>query len=132
MSEGAPDVPESKMRIRASRILSWLVILFLLWDASMKILKLAPALQGTMQLGYPERVIAPIGMALLLSVLLYAIPATSVWGAILLTGYMGGATATMVRVQNPWFLFPVGVSVLAWLGIYLRDCSLRAAVRIRK
>ena len=87
----------------------------------------------TLQLGYPESVIVGLGIVLLTCTVLYIIPTTSVLGAILLTGYLGGAVATHVRVGEGLFpvLFPVIVGVLIWLGLYLRDEPLRALVPLR-
>jgi hypothetical protein len=113
----------------AGRIISALLVLFMLFDGTIKVIKAAPAVEGTVRLGYPESVIVPIGVVALLCTVLYAIPRTSILGAILLTGYFGGATATQVRVQDPWFLFPVVFGVLAWVGLYLRDERLRTALR---
>jgi hypothetical protein len=124
----------SKKRQWAGRIVSGLVILFLLMDAGMKIMKAAAAVQGTVRVGYPESVVVGIGLVLLASTILYAVPQTSVLGAILLTGYLGGAVATNVRVGNPLFSFvlaPVYVGILTWLGLYLRDPRLRALVPFR-
>ena len=112
----------------AGRIITGLVVLFLLFDSSIKILKTAASVQGTVQAGYPVTEIVPIGITLLACVVLYLVPRTSVIGAIVLTGYMGGATATMVRMQSPWFLFPVAFGVLVWLGLFLRDRQLRHAI----
>ena len=75
--------------------------------------------------------VVPIGIVLLACIAVYLIPRTSVLGAILLTGYLGGATATQVRLENPWFLFPVGVGVLIWGGLFLRDDRLRALIPVR-
>jgi hypothetical protein len=75
---------------------------------------------------------AHLGLTLLLCVALYLVPRTSVLGAILITGYLGGATATQVRVEDPWFLFPVGLGVLVWLGLFLRDARLRALIPLRR
>jgi DoxX-like family len=124
----------SKRSLWAGRILSGLVVAFLLFDASLKVIKAVPAVQGTVRLGYPESVLVGLGLVLLASTVLYAIPQTSVLGAILLTGYLGGAVATNVRVGNPLFgyvLFPVYVGILAWLGLYLRDYRLRTLVPFR-
>jgi hypothetical protein len=93
-----------------------------------KLMKAAPAMEGTAKLGYPLSEVFPIGIVLLACVILYVIPRTAVLGAILLTGYLGGATATMVRVQDPWFLFPVVFGALVWLGLWLRDDRLRALI----
>jgi DoxX-like family len=72
-----------------------------------------------------------VGLALLASTILMLLPRTAVLGCILVTGYLGGATATQVRVQDPWFLFPVVLGGLAWLGLYLRDARLRALLPVR-
>jgi hypothetical protein len=122
----------SRAALWAGRIITGLVILFLLFDAVIKLIKLPAALEGTVRLGYPASVLVPLGVVLLTSVVLYAIPHTSVLGSILLTGYLGGATATQVRVQDPWFVFPVLVGALAWTGLYLRDDQLRALIPLRK
>ena len=121
----------SKKVLWTGRIISALIVLFLLFDAIIKVLKLAPAVEGTVRLGYPVAVIVPIGLTLLFCVVLYLVSSTSVLGAILITGYLGGATATQVRVEDPWFLFPVLLGVLVWLGLYLRDNRLRALIPLR-
>jgi len=124
--------PASKTSLWGGRILTALVVLFLLFDAGMKLLNLPPAVEGTAKLGYPTSVVVPLGMVLLACVLLYSIPRTSILGAILLTGYLGGATATNVRVQNPLILFPVSIGVLVWAGLYLRDEGLRTLIPLRR
>ena len=123
----------SKKAVLAGRILSALPTLFLLFDAIMKFVKPAPVIQGTVQLGYPESVITGLGIVLLVCTVLYAIPRTSVLGAILLTGYLGGAVATHVRVGGPLFnvIFPVVFGAVIWGGLYLRDERLRARVPLR-
>src|SRR5579859_4411485 len=108
----------------AGRIMSGLATLFLLLDAVMKVIKARVAVEGTVQAGYPESTVVGIGLSLLASTVLYAIPRTSVLGAILVTGYLGGAVATNVRVSATLFsylLTPVYVGVLVWGGLYLRD-----------
>jgi hypothetical protein len=124
----------SKTALWTGRILSALVGLFLLADGVAKLLKPAAVVQGTVELGYPESSIVGIGIVLLVCTLLYLIPRTSILGAILLTGYLGGATATHVRMGGPLFniLFSVLFGVLVWAGIYLRDERLRALVPFRK
>ena len=123
----------SKGRLWAGRIIGGLPALFLLVDAIMKFVKPEPVVKETVRLGYPESVIIGLGVVLLVSTILYLIPQTSVLGAILLTGYLGGAVATHVRVQEGWFpiLFPVVFGVLLWLGLYLRDDRLRALVPLK-
>jgi DoxX-like family len=121
----------SKKALWAGRIVSALPILFLLMDSVMKLVKPAFVVDATVKLGYQESTIVPLGIVLLTCVILYSIPQTSVLGAILLTGYLGGAVATHVRVGDPLFshvLFPVYLGVLIWLGIYLRDARMRALV----
>ena len=115
------------------RILSGLPTLFLLFDAVMKFVKPAPVIKGTVELGYPESVLFGLGVVLLICTILYAIPRTAVLGAILLTGYLGGAVATHVRVGGPLFdvIFPVIFGALIWGGLYLRDERLRALVPFR-
>jgi DoxX-like protein len=113
------------------RTLSGLAAVFLLLDSVMKVVKAAPAVKGTVELGYPESAVIGIGVALLIGTVLYLIPRTAILGAILLTGYLGGAVASQVRVANPLFshiLFPVYVAVFVWLGLFLRDAGLRALV----
>ena len=127
----AKESMTSNSSIWTGRIISALLILFLLFDATIKLLKAAAAVQGTVQAGYPEAVVRPLGIVLLLCVLLYSIPSTSILGAILLTGYLGGATATMVRTSNPLFWIPVICGVLIWLGLFLQDARLRVLIPLR-
>jgi hypothetical protein len=117
----------SKARLWSGWLLSGLPALFLLLDAVMKLLKPAVVVEATVQLGYPESAIAGIGIALLVSTILYIIPRTAILGAILLTGYLGGAVATHVRVGAGWFnvLFPVVFGTLLWGGLWLREQRLR-------
>jgi hypothetical protein len=127
----AQDSSVSKVSIWAGRIISGLVVLFLLFDSAIKLLVLAAAVEGTVHVGYPASVVRPIGIVLLACVLLYVIPRTTILGAILLTGYLGGATATLVRMSDPLFVLPVVIGVLAWLGIFLRDERLRTLMPLR-
>jgi len=118
----------------AGYILSAIPILFLLMDSVGKFLKPEPVVTGTVELGYSESVIIPLGIVLLICTLLYAVPQTAILGAILLTGYLGGAVATHVRVGSPLFthiLFPLYLGVFIWLGLYLRDKRLRGIVPMR-
>ena len=113
----------SNGRLWAGRILSGVAVAFLIMDGMVKVLRLAPAVTGTVELGYPESAVVPIGILVLIGVVLYAIPRTSVLGAIWLTGFLGGAVATHVRVGNPLFshtLFPIYVAAVAWGGLVLR------------
>ena len=110
------------------RVLSGFAVLFLTFDAAIKLLRLPMAIDGTTQLGYPAGVVLPLGVIQLVCLALYVIPRTSVLGAVLWTGYLGGAIATHVRLGNPLFthvLFPVYVALLLWGGLWLRDARLR-------
>jgi hypothetical protein len=117
----------------AGRIVSWLPALFLLVDGVAKVFKPAPVIEGTVRLGYAEGVILPLGIVLIVCTVLYLIPATAVLGAILLTGYLGGAVATHVRMGDGWFgvIFAISFGVLLWLGLYLRDSRIRELVPLR-
>ncbi len=128
----AAAVP-AKGALWAGRIVSWLVAAFLLLDGVAKLFKPAPVVEGTVKLGYPESVIIPLGIVLIVCTILYLIPRTAVLGAILLTGYLGGAVATHVRVGDGAFgiVFAVVFGVLVWLGLYLRDEQLRALLPLR-
>jgi hypothetical protein len=128
----ATDRAVSSKGLWAGRIISGLIVLFMLFDATVKLLRLPAALEGTVRLGYPASVVVPIGVVGLACIVLYLIPRTAVLGAVLLTGYLGGATATQVRVQDPWFIFPVFLGILAWAGLYLRDENLRALIPLKK
>ena len=131
MHSSTQTAPASNGMLWAGRIITALVALFLLFDSAMKLMKLPAAVQGTVRVGYPEGVVVPIGIVLLVSLVVYLIPRTAILGAILLTGYLGGATATMVRMSDRWFLFPVVVGVLVWTGLYLRDDQVRALIPVR-
>jgi len=115
----------------SGRIISGLITLFMLFDSGVKLAKAAPAVEGTARLGYPVWEVVPIGLVALLCVILYVIPRTAVLGVILLTGYLGGATATQVRMEDPWFVMPVLMGMLAWFGLYLRSESLRRIIPVR-
>ncbi|HXE13744.1 MAG TPA: DoxX family protein [Bryobacteraceae bacterium] len=117
----------SNAQLWTGRILSALLVLFLLMDGTMKLFKPASVLQATAQLGYAERDIVPIGMTLLVCTLLYILPRTAIFGAILLTGYFGGAIASQVRAANPTFnvIFAALFACLLWLGLWLRDGRVR-------
>lgn len=131
-SESQPG-PVSKKKLWAGRIISALPILFLLMDGVMKLMKPRIVVETTVLLGYPESVILPLGIVLLISTVLYLMPRTALLGAILLTGYLGGAVATHVRVGAGVFsvLFPVILGILIWFGLYLRDERLRALIPLR-
>jgi DoxX-like family len=119
----------------AGRIVSGIAVAFLSFDAAGKLLKVAPVVEGSMKLGYAESTIFPIGVLLLLGVVLYVIPRTSVFGAIYLAAYLGGAVATHVRVGSPLpshVLFPVYVAAFLWGGLALRNPRVLALVAGRQ
>lgn len=121
-NSGSFVIQPSKMARLAGRVISGVVILLLLQDALVRILYLDFAVEATVDLGYSPDLVVPIGIALLASTVLYAMTRTAVIGAILLTGYLGGAFATTVRLEEgPLVLLPVVAAVLVWLGLYLRD-----------
>src|SRR5262245_64030922 len=95
-------------------------VVFLLFDTLVKVLNLPVAVQGTVRLGYPANLVICIGIVELFCLAVYLYPSTAVLGAILLTGYLGGATATQVRVEDPWFVFPVAIGALVWAALVLR------------
>ncbi len=124
----------SKRMLWTGRIVGWLPGLFLLADSLAKFAKPAPVVDGTIKLGYSESIIVPLGIVLFVSTVLYLIPRTSVLGAILLTGYLGGAVATHARVGDPLFshtLFPVYFGIMLWAGLYLSDNRLRALLPLK-
>lgn len=124
----------SKANLWAGRIVGGFVALFLLFDGVAKLFKPAFVVDATVKLGYSESVIVPLGIVLVVCTILYLIPVTSVLGAILLTGYLGGAVATHVRTGEGMFpiIFPIIMGIMLWLGIYLRDTRLRTLVPLRQ
>ncbi len=121
---------ESKKAVWAGRIISTLIVLFMLVDGGGKVMKLAPYMEGTVKAGYAASLVVPLGILALVCTIVYAIPQTSILGAILMTGYFGGATATHVRLGQP-FYFPVVFGVLVWVALYLREARLRALIPLR-
>jgi len=133
MQSSIQTVPVSNKAFWAGRIMSGLVVLFLIFDGVVKVLNLAPAVEGTTQLGYPESLVPGIGILELICVAVYVIPRTAMLGAILLTGYLGGAVATQVRAGSDLFsvVFPVIIGLLLWGGLFLLDHRLRALIPLR-
>jgi hypothetical protein len=112
-----------------------LTVLFMLFDSLAKLALERHAISATTQIGYPVNAIRPLGAIALACTILYAIPRTSIIGAILLTGYLGGAVASKVRIDDPLFssvLFGVYFGLIAWGGLYLRDGRLRALIPVRR
>jgi len=132
MQSATQEASASRALIWVGRILSALIVSFMLFDGIIKVLKLPAAVEGTVRVGFPASLVVTIGVVALLCAVVYAIPRTSILGAILLTGYLGGATATQVRMQDPWFFFPIAIGVLVWAGIFLRDSRLRRLIPINR
>jgi hypothetical protein len=128
------DTPTAPALLWAGRIVSGLVVLFLTFDAVSKIIRVAPVVEASEKLGVPADTILGIGVVLLVCTVIYAIPQTAILGAILLTGYLGGATAIHVRAGNGMFpvAFPVAFGVLAWVGIVLREPRLLSTILLRQ
>jgi DoxX-like protein len=133
MQSNDSTAPPSKAMSWAGYAVSALPVLMLLASAIMKLARPAFVVEGFVKHGYPESMLVGLGIVELSCTILYLIPRTSVLGAILLTGYLGGATATHVRVAefSQAFLGPVPFGVLLWLGLYLRDPRLRALIPLR-
>jgi hypothetical protein len=122
----------SRAALWTGRVSSTLIALLLGLDALMKLLQIAPVIAGTTELGYDAHSVLPIGVVLAICVIAYVVPRTSLLGAVLLTGYLGGAVATHVRVGNPLLshtLFPLYVAAVIWGGLVLRDARLRAFLK---
>jgi hypothetical protein len=127
------SVPKNKLVI--GYVLTALVALFMTFDTVIKLLQLTPAVQGTVELGYPADRVQWIGIIELVAVGLYLVPRTSVLGALLLTGYLGGSIATHVRVGSPLVshtLFPIYVALMLWGGLYLRETRLHELLPFRR
>ena len=120
----------SKTSLWVGRILSASAVLLFVFTAMFSLLKPAAAMQGFVHYGYPDGALLRITIVEILCAIVYAIPRTAVFGAILLTGYLGGATATHVRVGEPPILAII-VSIAVWVGLYMRDARLRALIPLR-
>jgi len=133
MTGDSLQAPLSKAAVWAGRVISGLIVTFMLFDGVIKVIKIEPVMKACVELGIPEYTIQGIGIVLIVSTILYAIPQTAVLGAILLTGYMGGALQTHVRMGGPVFSVVFGAlfGVLIWLGLYLRDRRVRALIPVR-
>lgn len=117
---------------RTGLVLTVLLTLFLLVDSVTKLIQLPPVVEATMQMGFPAGSVAVIGGVLLGCLALYLLPRTAVLGAVLLTGYLGGAVCAQLRIEAPLFsntLFPVYVGVVVWVALYLRNAALRTLLR---
>jgi uncharacterized membrane protein YphA (DoxX/SURF4 family) len=123
--------PVSKKVLWTGYVLSALPVLLLLFSGSMKFVKSPQLTEGFTHLGWPGEYALGLGVLELTCTILYAIPRTSVLGAILLTGYLGGAIATHVRIGEPVFMHII-LGVLVWGGLYLRDPRLRVLMPLRR
>jgi hypothetical protein len=130
MQSATQDSAVANKALWTGRIISGILVLFMLFNCSISLFKPAFARAGFAHLGYPESLATGVAIAMFVCTVLYAIPSTSILGAILLTGYLGGATASHLRIGEP-FYFPVIVGVLVWLGLFLREERLRALVPLR-
>ena len=131
MASNAEPAPTSKWMLWGGYIASAIPVLMLLFSGVMKLVKPAFLVEEFERLGYTGNLAVGIGIVEIGCTVVYLIPRTSVFGAILLTGYLGGATATHVRIGDPSFFMPVILGVLVWLGLYLRDNRLRALLPLR-
>lgn len=120
--------PPSKSILWTGRVLSILAVLFMLFDSIGHIVKPAPVVQAFAQLGIPLHLAVTLGIIQLICILLYVVPQTAVLGAVLVTGYLGGAVAIHMRVGNPLFecIFPILIGIFFWAGLLLRTPRLRA------
>lgn len=133
MQSSAITMPVSTPALWAGRVVSALAVLFLSFDGVIKLLSLAPAVAATTQLGYPAGLVVGLGIIELACLAVYVIPRSAVLGAILLTGYLGGAIATQMRAGAPLasVVFPAIIGGLIWGGLFLRERRLRALVPLR-
>ena len=135
MSVAIDVAAPSRGRLWTGRVLSGIAVLFMLFDATIHFLRPEPVVQGFAKLGYPLTVAVPIAIIEFVCVVLYVIPRTSTLGAVLLTGYLGGAIAAQLRVGAPLFstlLFPIYVALFLWGGLYLRDPVVRTLMPVRR
>lgn len=130
MQSATQIAPASKRMLWTGRVLSALPVLLFVITGMFGLLNPVAALQGFAHYGYPDSAMLPITIVEIACVIVFVIPRTSVLGAILLTGYLGGATATHVRVGEPFFL-PIVAGVVVWAGLFLRDGRLRALIPLR-
>jgi hypothetical protein len=134
MTSATQAISVSSKAVWTGRIMSAIPVLFLLFDSIIKFTKIPAVLEAFTQLGYPVSLAPVIGTLELILLILYVIPRTSILGAILFTGHLGGAIASHVRVGDPLFshvLFPIYVGLLLWGGLYFRDERLRALIPLR-
>jgi hypothetical protein len=133
MSSATQAVPTSKAIIWTGRVISAITVLFLVFDGVTKVIKEPHVMAASAKMGYPQSAIVGTGITLLICVALYVIPRTSILGAVLLTGYLGGAVATHVFIRDPLFdtVFPIIFGVFVWGGLFLREARVRALIPLR-
>ncbi len=125
----------SKTKLWIGRVMTGVAVLFMVMDAISHILNVAPVMEAMTQLGYPAHITPILGIIVLVCLVLYLYPRTAVLGAILLTGYLGGAVASNVRIEAPLFtnvLFPVYLGAMFWGGLYLRDKNIADLIPLKK
>ena len=134
MTSSASGSEESKAGLWTGRAVSALVVLFLVFDGVTKVIKEPHVMEASTKLGFTPAAVVTMGAVLLACTALYVIPRTSIFGAILLTGYLGGAVATNVLARSPAFniSFPVIFGVLVWGGLFVRDPELRRIIPLRQ
>lgn len=123
--------PAPRALALAGRALAALPVPFLLFDGAIKLFDITPVLASFTELGYPTHLARAIGIVELACLALYVVPRTAVLGALLLTAFLGGATAAKVRLEDPWFLFSIAIGVWLWVPLYVRDARLRELVPMR-
>jgi hypothetical protein len=135
MEYNAQAAPISRGQLWTGRVLSGIAVLFMLFDTVIHAMKPPAVIQGFAQLGFPVSIAIPLSIIEFIAIVLYVIPRTSAFGAILLTGYLGGAVAAQVRIGAPLFstvLAPIYVALFLWGGLYLRDERVRALIPLRR
>jgi hypothetical protein len=134
MLTAVQTTPVVKTTLWVGRAISAFAVVFLIFDSVIKVLNMEPAVEATTQLGYPASLVIGIGIIELICLAVYVIPRTSVLGAILLTGYLGGAIATQVRAGASLFniIFPIIIGALLWGGLFLREQRLRTLIPLRR
>jgi hypothetical protein len=124
--------PISKTALWTGRVMSALPVLLVLFGSVVKLMKTASVVEAFVRAGIPERLIIPVGIIELVCVIVYLIPQTAVLGAILMTGLLGGATITNLRISDPTYPMPIVLGMLAWGGLFLRDLRLRDLIPMRR
>ena len=134
MQSSTQVVTESKGMLWTGRVLSGLMALLFVFDGVGHLMKPAPVVEAFARLGYPLSASVGIGLLALICTAIYVTPRSSVFGAILLTAYLGGAVSTHVRAGSTAFemIFPAILGVLVWVGIYVRDAQLRQLIPLRR